>query len=77
MHKNYKICIFIKFLFSRESDLRTNITMRLVGCEINLTQKRFLFSMVYSIIKVVSYDFVSKLVKFEYFDKKDLLVILQ
>ena len=31
--------------------------------------------MVYSIIKVVSYDFVSKLVKFEYFDKQDLLVI--
>ncbi len=47
-----------------------------VGCEINLTQKKgFLFSMGYSIIKVVSYDFVSKLVKFEYFDKKDLLVI--
>ena len=33
--------------------------------------------MVYSIIKVVSYDFVSKLVKFAYFDKQDLQVIEQ
>ena len=46
-------------------------------CEIKFDAKMDFFSMVYSNIKLVSYDFVSKLVKFEYFDKQDLLVIEQ
>ncbi len=45
--------------------------------EIKFDAKMDFFSMLYSNIKLVSYDFVSKLVKFEYFDKQGLLVIEQ